>query len=189
MIEILPNWHPIFVHFTVALLTVAVALYLLVRILPASGVRQELAIVARWSLWIGAALAVATATAGWLAYNSVAHDDISHAAMTEHRNWALATAALFIMLALWSGARWWKQHPSEGGTGIFFLMILAVGGVLLASTAWHGAELVYRYGLGVMALPKVEVEETAHGHAQQNPDTSLPVPSPVHDHSTHKHTH
>ena len=42
MIEILPNWHPIFVHFTVALLTVAVALYLLVRILPASGVRQEL---------------------------------------------------------------------------------------------------------------------------------------------------
>ena len=44
MIEIIPNWHPVFVHFTVALLSVAVALYLLVRILPGASVRQELAI-------------------------------------------------------------------------------------------------------------------------------------------------
>lgn len=27
MIEIIPNWHPIFVHFTIALLTISTLLY------------------------------------------------------------------------------------------------------------------------------------------------------------------
>ena len=70
-----------FAHYTVALLSVAVAPYLLVRILPAASVRQG------------------------LAYNSVVHDDIAHAAMTEHRNWALVTASLFVILALWPWGR------------------------------------------------------------------------------------
>ena len=188
MIEIIPNWHPVFVHFTVALLSVAVALYLLVRILPGTSVRQELAIVARWSLWIGAVLALATAAAGWLAYNSVAHDDISHAAMTEHRNWALVTATIFVILALWSWGQWWQQHPSGGVTGVVFLLALTVGGVLLAGTAWRGAELVYRYGLGVMSLPKIAAEEASYGHAQENVDTpapAKPAQPQAHDHSTH----
>ena len=47
MIEIIPNWHPIFVHFTVALLFVAVALYPLSYLLPATTVRDEFTIVAR----------------------------------------------------------------------------------------------------------------------------------------------
>lgn len=188
MIEIIPNWHPILVHFTVALLSVAVALYLVVPILPAISARQELAIVARWSLWIGTVLALATAATGWLASNSVAHDDISHAAMTEHRNWALATMGLFVILALWSWARWRQQRPSGGMVSIIFLMVLTVGGVMLTSTAWHGAELVYRYGLGVMSLPKVAATEPGHGPAQQGPATPEPVRAPPpHDHSTHSH--
>jgi hypothetical protein len=48
---------------------------------------------ANWSLWSGCLFAIATAIAGWLAYNSVAHDSASHAAMTLHRNWALPTAS------------------------------------------------------------------------------------------------
>ncbi len=91
MIEIIPNWHPIFVHFTVALLSVAVLLQLVASRLPATTVRDELTVVARWSLWLGTLLAIATATTGWIAYNSVAHDEVSHAAMTDHRNWALVT--------------------------------------------------------------------------------------------------
>jgi len=36
--------------------------------------------------------------------------------------------------------------------------------MLLANTAWHGAENVYRYGLGVMSLPQQESEGHAHNH-------------------------
>ena len=202
MIEIIPNWHPIFVHFTVALLSLAVLLQLLARILPMASVRSEWLIVARWSLWLGTLLAIVTAIAGWYAYNSVAHDDVSHAAMTEHRNWALVTLALFSVLALWSLQRWWKQRaPDQGKVGVVFLLGLTVGGVLLASTAWRGGELVYRHGLGVMSLPVVEVEEAGHAHghehgAQAPPSGEASMPAaaapgmakpPAHDSTPHTH--
>jgi uncharacterized membrane protein len=39
---------------------------------------------------------------------------------------------------------------------------------LVASTAWHGAELVYRHGLGVIAVPahveSGEHEDEPHAH-------------------------
>lgn len=35
---------------------------------------------------------IGTVLAGWYAYNTVPHTALSHAAMTDHRNWALSTA-------------------------------------------------------------------------------------------------
>jgi len=162
MIEILPNWHPIFVHFTVALLTMSVVFYVLHLVLPRAH-RQQYAMVllAQVNLWIGTSFAVITAIAGWFAYNSVAHDTPSHAAMTEHRNWALVTLAVFFLLTLWSiASRKRKKAP------VFFVIILLLAGGLLTSTAWHGAESVYRYGLGVMSIPK----SSGEGHAHEHPD-------------------
>jgi uncharacterized membrane protein len=163
MIEIIPNWHPVFVHFTVGLLGLAVVFHLAARLLPAGGLRRDWSVLARWLLWIGAAFALATAYTGWLAYHSVAHDGPSHAAMKVHRNWALATAGLFVTAALWSC---WRGRTRERAAWPF-VVVLLVGGGLLASTAWHGAELVYRHGLGVMSLPQVE----DGGHAHQHPGT------------------
>jgi len=34
MIEIIPNWHPVFVHFTVALLSLAVGFHVICPLLP-----------------------------------------------------------------------------------------------------------------------------------------------------------
>ena len=53
MFEIIPNWHPLLVHFTVALLSVAVVLHLLVLLALPQRLQGEWRIVARWSLWIG----------------------------------------------------------------------------------------------------------------------------------------
>lgn len=157
MIEIIPNWHPIFVHFTVALLSIAVLLSVLVRFMPASKLREQWQLVAQWNLWLGAGITVFTVVAGVLAYNSVVHDTPSHEAMTDHRNWALVTAALFIGLAIWS----WLRVRANKTQGTLLLVGLLLGGVLLASTAWRGGEAVYRFGLGVMSLPKVD----SHDHA------------------------
>ena len=71
MIEIIPNWHPILVHFTVALLLVSVVLYVLSRLPLASSLRGEWQVVAQWLLWLGAVFAVATAVTGWLAMRGI----------------------------------------------------------------------------------------------------------------------
>ncbi len=165
MPEIIPNWHPVFVHFTVALLSLSVILFVVSNFV--TGVlREQWLIVARWSLWFGAGITLLTGLAGLEAYNTVAHDTASHEAMTEHRNWAISVIILFPLLAVW------VAHCVRCGKslGKGFIVSMLVGGVLLLSTAWHGGEVVYRYGLGVMSLPEVDshrhADAQAHGHGK-----------------------
>ena len=166
MIQIIPNWHPIFVHFTVALWTIAVVMHLIVVVYPESNIKQQMVMVARWNLWLGTAFGIVTVIAGWLASNSVAHDDISHAAMMEHKELALFTLAIFASLTGWS---MWKQRKKQA-PGSLFLLPLVIGAGLLMSTAWHGGELVYRYGLGVMSFPQTEAEDHEHdSHSHLEP--------------------
>jgi uncharacterized membrane protein len=179
MIEIIPNWHPIFVHFTVALFSIAVAFFLLAALLPKHKWHGQWLTVAHWNLWTGAAISLFTATAGWLAFNSVNHDTPSHEAMIEHRNLALITLAVFLPIAIWALARYRAGKPVQ----MVFLAALLVAQGLLLSTAWHGAELVYRYGLGVMSLPKKEGDGHAHQHSGDSahgvdtaPHTDTPTP-------------
>lgn len=158
MIEIIPNWHPIFVHFTVALLLVSLGLYLLGLIAKC----EPALLVARWNLWIGAGLTAFTVGAGMYAFNTVDHDTPSHLAMLEHRNLAFITVAILLPLVLWS----WLLHKKAKPVGWGFAVVFIVLGAMLLSTAWHGAELVYRHGLGVMSLPDVDAHDHgAHDHA------------------------
>lgn len=163
MIEIIPNWHPIFVHFTVALISTSVGLYVLAYIVsyfkyPVLG--QEFETTSRWCLWIGSLITIVTVLAGLYAYNTVKHDAMSHMAMTNHRNWALATVTLILLTALWSLVRY-RKH--KNWSALFLLALLIIQSMVLA-TAWRGGELVYRYGLGVMSLP--QAEEVGHHHQQ-----------------------
>ena len=160
MIEIIPNWHPVFVHFTVALLIIATITHLLSRFLPDGELTNQLTIVARWNLRLGAGFTLLTVATGWYAYTTVGHDAPSHIAMTGHRNWAMATFALFL------GIAGWEYYLSRGGKdkGWLFTGLLVIAAGLLLNTAWHGGELVYRYGLGVMSLPKPEGPGHPHEH-------------------------
>lgn len=159
--EIIPNWHPIFVHFTVALLTVSVGLYVVHQFIKDSDMKSQFHTVARWNLWLGTAITVATVLTGWYAYNTVAHDNPSHLAMTDHRNWALVTASIFILITAWS--IW--QYKKNKTVNFALVISLVVASLLLGSTAWRGGEVVFRYGLGVMSLPKIEaLAEDGHEH-------------------------
>ena len=162
MIEIIPNWHPVFVHFTVALLSIGILFYCLTVVVGSTETRDQWIIVARWNLWLGSGFAVLTAIFGWLAVDSVDHDTPSHLAMITHRNWALATLVLVVPLALWSLAK----HREDGDISLGFIAVLIIVQGLLLSTAWHGGELVYRHGLGVMSLPEAEAGGHAHADGQ-----------------------
>lgn len=160
MPEIIPNLHPVFVHFTVALLLLSVGLFVITPFVK-SPLKEQWQTVARWSLWFGAAITIVTGFAGLYAYNTVAHDTPSHLAMTDHRNWAIVTIVLFLALAAWS-IIWVRKGKLLGPV---FVVCMVVAGLVLASTAWRGGEVVYRYGLGVMSLPKAEGEGHSHSHA------------------------
>ncbi|VAW84403.1 hypothetical protein MNBD_GAMMA17-2107 [hydrothermal vent metagenome] len=129
--------------------------------------------VARWALWFGAGITIITGFAGLYAYNTVAHDTPSHLAMTEHRNWAIAAMALFFALAAWSIVCTRKGKA----LGRVFVVCMVIAGGVLTSTAWHGGEVVYRYGLGVMSLPKAEGEGHSHSHAGGGHGSSSSVDS------------
>lgn len=161
MPEIIPNLHPIFVHFTVALLSLAVLLSVATPLLNGA-LREQWTVVARWMLWFGAGITVVTGLSGLYAYNTVAHDTPSHIAMTDHRNWAVATIVTFLALAVWSIVR----VRASRNAGKAFVVALVFAGVLLSSTAWRGGELVYRHGLGVMSLPKAD--DHHHGAGEEH---------------------
>ncbi len=145
--EIIPNWHPILVHFTIGLLGISALLYLASLILK----RETLLIAGRWNLWLGALITVGTVATGFYAYATVAHDALSHAAMTDHKNWALMTAGIFVALALWSVL---KQRTAKTASPVFIGALL-IASSLLAITGFKGGEVVYRHGTGVMRMPEV----------------------------------
>lgn len=179
MIEIIPNWHPVFVHFTVALLSVATLLKFSGLFVGNEAIRTQMQMAAHWNLWLGAGFTVLTVGTGWLAYNSVAHDIPSHAAMTDHRNWALVTASLFVAIAVWSMMR---IRAGKGSSSLLLVALLVATG-LLGTTAWHGGELVYRYGLGVLSLPKTD----SHGHAAGVADDHDDMASGMANEDSHGH--
>ena len=166
MIEIIPNWHPIFVHFTVALITISALCYFIGFVSMKYSFGREFLIVGRWCLWFGAIAAIATVIAGFMAYYSVAHDAPSHEAMTVHRNWAIATFIIILIVAFWSAWLYYKNKAIS----FTFVLSMVIAFSLVSITAWHGAELVYRYGLGVMSLPKKEYSNQLNDHGNKQKD-------------------
>ncbi|MEE8258381.1 MAG: DUF2231 domain-containing protein [Sphingomonadales bacterium] len=164
MPEILPNWHPMFVHFTVGLLTTATLVYILAGFFKNKDSQTSARTAALWMLWAGAGFTILTVASGLYAFATVGHDDPSHLAMKDHRLWALITAGYFIALGVWS----FLEVKKGKALPIFFAVIMIAGVVLLSITGLKGADLVYRYGLGVMALPQIEGEGHSHDEGESH---------------------
>lgn len=181
MIEIIPNWHPVFVHFPIAFATAAVFFVAIGKLFNAKPWAKQCLIFGRWMLWAAAIFACIAAVFGWFAYNSVEHDESGHLAMTLHRNWALMALSALVVLAVID--LWPKRSTALPSYG--FLALLIAAWLLVVNAAWHGGELVFRHGLGVMSMPKLEGHTHEHGEVhgdmhEHGEDTLL---DDVHAHS------
>ncbi|MFP3943341.1 MAG: DUF2231 domain-containing protein [Alphaproteobacteria bacterium] len=175
-----PNVHPVFVHFAVGLLFTASIILLAAALAPAqAGWRGSLRTAGDWMLFLGLAALAGAAAAGFQAFYSVAHDGPSHEAMITHRNWALATAGVFLIAGLW---RWAgrKSAPS-----VPFALVLLVAAGLLTVTAWWGGRLVFHHGLGVASLPQASGEGHDHDHGGHDHGTA--AAEDAHDDGEHDH--
>jgi len=177
MIEIIPNWHPLLVHFTLALFSVSIVLFAASMVLKGSKISEYLLITAKFNLWIGASFSVLTGLAGFDAYNTVDHDTPSHTAMTDHRNWAIFTLLVFAVLTIWS----LFLRGLKSNVNIVFLLVGIIGLSALMTTGYKGAEVVYRYGLGVMSLPKAEGDGHTHDHGSHSHESKPKDPTVLKD--------
>lgn len=135
--------HPAAVHFPVALLTLGLAVegFFCWKKRP-----QWLSQGASWLLWLGTAAAWAALGLGLLAEDAAPHVPAAWKTLAEHKELAFWTVGLFTFLSLW---RW----RAGGRFPKAFLAAWLVSAVVLLSTAYHGGELVFTYGMGVASAP------------------------------------
>ena len=60
---IIPNWHPLFVHFTVALIFLSAVLFVVTYFIKGL-LREQWLIVACWSLWFGMGITIISTSQG-----------------------------------------------------------------------------------------------------------------------------
>tara|TARA_R110002049_G_scaffold308839_1_gene514400 strand:+ start:8508 stop:9158 length:651 start_codon:yes stop_codon:yes gene_type:complete len=155
-----PNLHPLIVHFVIAFLITGPLLLLLAALTaPESKWRQSAYNAGDWMIGLGLLALVAAIAAGFQAYYSVAHDGPSHAAMTDHRNWAIVTATFYLAIGLY------RLYTRKKAPNLLLAVLFLVPVTLLTITGWKGGHLVYGYGLGVASLPAVAGEGHDHEHA------------------------
>jgi uncharacterized membrane protein len=182
--QIIPNLHPAVVHFPIALTVIAFLLSLAAYVRPSHSSAAQLAAAGHFTLWLAAIGAAIAVLFGWLAYNSVNHDDAGHAAMLLHRFWAVPTAISLILLASWDAWKY-RVHQLIPVPMLFILFLLSQS---IAITAWLGGEVVYRHGIGVLSLPAKEGTGHSHHHGgaqtteHSHEDTAQPETATGHQH-------
>ena len=157
--KIIPNFHPIVVHFPIALTIIAFLLSIAAYAGRSHPISAQLAAAGHFTLWLAAIGAAVAVLFGWLAFNSIAnHDDAGHAAMLLHRAWAIPSAIGLILLATWDA---WRYRVNEL-ISVPMLFVLLLLSQAIAITAWLGGEVVYRHGIGVLSIPSSD--SAGHGH-------------------------
>jgi len=147
-------WHPIVVHFPLALVTVAVILFIAARLLRNDALAATLAIVGTWNLCLGAVAAVFALATGLAAVLDLDVGAEVHRAISLHMKWAMFTTLLLVLLSVWRGA---GTRQVSRPSWVFLIVLVAAAAALIVA-GYRGGENVYQYGVGVKKIAARPVE-------------------------------
>jgi len=139
------RWHPMVVHFPLALVTTATLCLLGARLLRRASRTATLATVGTWNLCLGALAAVLALATGLGAVVGLQVNEAAHRAISVHLKWAVASSLVLVLLSVWRGA---GVAPDSRPSWLFMVLLLVATAALIA-TGYHGGQNVYRYGIGV----------------------------------------
>lgn len=142
---ILPGWHPMVVHFPLALVVTATSLLLAARLLRQQRYAATLATVGTWNLCLGAVAALFTLATGLAAVLHLQVGPAAHQAISLHLKWGIFTTLALVLLAVWRGA----GSSQESRPSWIFIVVLLAATAALIVTGYRGGQNVYRYGVGV----------------------------------------
>jgi len=144
--SLLPGWHPLIVHFPLALIAVAAVCLTLARVIPGADHAASLALVGTWNLCLGALFVFAALGSGLAAVIGLDVGPAARAAISLHVKWAVVTTLLALHTALWRGV---GSAPASRPSWLFLIVLWAATGALTV-TGYRGGQNVYRYGIGVL---------------------------------------
>jgi uncharacterized membrane protein len=143
-----PTWHPLLVHFPIALVLSATALLLAARLLRSETLAGTAATVGTWNLCLGAVAALFALGSGLGAVLDLDVSAAARSAISVHVKWAMLTTLLLVLLAVWRGA----GSASGSRPSWIFLVVLLAAGAALSFTGYRGGKNVYEYGVGVRKI-------------------------------------
>lgn len=139
------QWHPMVVHFPLALTLTGVFCLFLCRLLRHKSLHTSLAACGTWNLVIAGAAALATLGTGVMAAWHLQLHDGAQYSVSRHMIWAVCTSLLVVLLGLWRAlANNIEKQPSNLFLG--FALVACIGFIV---TGYYGGENVYHYGIGV----------------------------------------
>jgi uncharacterized membrane protein len=143
-----PGWHPLVVHFPLALILIATPLLLAARLLRSDPLASTAAIVGTWNLCLGALAALFALATGLGAVLDLDVSAAARQAISLHMKWAMFSTLALLLLAVWRGA---GTAPGSRPSWVFIIVLLAATGAL-AVTGYRGAQNVYEFGVGVKRI-------------------------------------
>jgi uncharacterized membrane protein len=145
--SIIPGWHPMVVHFPLALVTTAAFMLWAARVLRPTRWSATLATVGTWNLCLGAGAALFALATGLAATLHLQVGPAAHQAISLHFRWAAFTTLALVLAAVWRGA---GSAPESRPTWIF-MAVLSAATAALIMTGYRGGQNVYRHGVGVQS--------------------------------------
>jgi uncharacterized membrane protein len=137
-----PPFHPIVIHFPLALLTTAAFLEIGAVLFR----REELSRTGWWVQLLGTAGILVAVLTGIVAENATKIPAQAAAIMDMHEQLAFVSSSAFAALLLWRVA----ARTKIPGTSPWLYLLLYCGAVgLLIIVGWYGGQLVFRHGVGV----------------------------------------
>jgi uncharacterized membrane protein len=141
----MPAWHPMVVHFPIALTLTAGVTLCAARLVRDESLAATLATIGTWNLCAGAVAALFALGTGLAAVLDLQVSAAARAAISTHVKWAIFTSMALLLTSVWRGAgSAMRSRPSW-----LFVAVLSAICVALVATGYFGGENVYRYGVGV----------------------------------------
>jgi uncharacterized membrane protein len=144
-VTLVPGWHPLVVHFPIALTLSAGVALIAARVTRRESLAETLATVGTWNLCAGAVAALFALATGLAGVLDLQVGAAAHDAIATHVKWAMFTSMALVLVSVWRGA---GSAPKSRPSWLFVIVLSAVC-VALSLTGYFGGENVYRHGVGV----------------------------------------